>query len=335
MVRRSSNPAFVYARHCRAFSLAELLVVVGVIALLIAITLPPLQYARRQAMRTQCSAQLQQLGRALGSLHSETGYFPKYDDAGAPIRYTWIDVLIQQRLIGPGNGVGGGTPQPGSRSLQDSPRLAYCPADLMPDSLNTARNGDLTYPLAAGVRGVDYSYGIGVPLSSGGWALRAGQTNPNENRTRRFRDHERNMSGRVLAGDAYDSKIYNLSGNALLTGIWNLPTQFDNTVAWGRHAAAASETATASNLLFQDCHVATARFDLSRPNGQGVNTSLMFTWQPGEPVNVTPNDAIGDTLYPDQTPPSYQSSPPGDVFPNELLPYWYTQTHHWELINHK
>jgi type II secretory pathway pseudopilin PulG len=64
MVRQSSNPRVSRTRTFRAFSLAELLVVTGVIALLIAITLPPLQYAKRQAMRTQCSAQLQQFGRA-------------------------------------------------------------------------------------------------------------------------------------------------------------------------------------------------------------------------------------------------------------------------------
>jgi hypothetical protein len=154
-------------------------------------------------------------------------------------------------------------------------------------------------------------------------------------RTKRFRDHERNMSGRVLAADAFDSKIYNLSGNALLNHIWNQPTQFDNTIAWGRHSAAVSEVGTAANVLFQDYHVSTLRFDLSRPITAGINTSLAFTWQPDEPINVNPNDSIGDASYPDQTPPSYQTYPQGDVFPNELLPYWYTQTHHWDQITHK
>lgn len=315
-----------------AFSLAELLVVIGVLALLLSIAIPPLQYAKRQAMRTQCAGQLQQIGRALGGLHTETNFYPKYDDGGAPIRYTWIDVLIQRRLIGGGTNLRGTGV---TRSLRDSARIAYCPSDLMPDPLNSARNADLTYPLSPGARGVDYSYGIGVPLSSGGWALRGAPTQPNENRTRRFRDPDRNMSGRVLVADGYDSKVYNLSGNALTSRIWNQPTQFDNTVAWGRHAAAVSDIATAANVLFQDYHVATLRYDLMQPANQAVNTSLTFVWQPGEPLYVNPTDSIGDALYPDQTPPSYQSNPPGDVFPNELLPYWYTQTQHWDQIGHK
>ncbi|GMU82024.1 MAG: hypothetical protein AMXMBFR47_18950 [Planctomycetota bacterium] len=308
--RRTREP-----RSKAAFSLAELLVVIGILSLLFAILLPPLQMARQQALQTRCSVNLQQVGRSLATVFYETNHYPLTDDGGAPIRYTWIDVLIQNRYLSEST----------SGRIPDR-SVGYCPLDRLPDSLNSARNSNLIYPPDRNLRGVDYSYGIGVPLASGGWELRTPSTPGN----RRFRDYDRNISGRVLAADAYDTSIYNLSGGALVTDVWNNPTQYDNTIAWGRHRTSHGGPG-AANILYQDAHVSAVRYDANA--ARPVNTSLTFVWRPGESVNVNPNDRIDDDGYPNQAAPNFASTPQGNAIPDTLVPLWFTQNHRWTLIS--
>ena len=70
----------------RAFTLVELLVVIGMIALLIALLMPALSAARSQAMTTRCAANLHDVGHALQNYAAEYKgkiprgyyYFPYY-----------------------------------------------------------------------------------------------------------------------------------------------------------------------------------------------------------------------------------------------------------------
>lgn len=164
----------------RAFTLVELLVVIGIIALLIAILMPALSKARAQANTVACASNLRQMGIAMTMYINETKHYPgaaAVNSAGRPPFAIWPTRLRRMMrstpiTIGVAGSSGGGVE-----------KLFWCPAN------QEGFQWQVKYSAPGGAYAVDsdtgYGYDVGelllnvftVPFSYGynDWGVDATQ----------------------------------------------------------------------------------------------------------------------------------------------------------------
>ena len=138
----SSNRKPIVSRFnrsiCQAFTLVELLVVISIIGILIALTIPATTAARDRARQARCTSNIKQTNLATMEYITRYGYFPGWKNqfqsvktSSQKVNGSWVAALLPFFNEG-------ALEKKWVEGIQDTACLLYliCPADARPDKID-------------------------------------------------------------------------------------------------------------------------------------------------------------------------------------------------------